>query len=426
MLCENDHAPLIGPAPHMPPSARFAIVPLHPTSPDAVIVPRTLSQVNRMVAQAEGGLLAQKLPFYAATTDGRQLMDGLARLSARHATRHLACVSEMDPTQMVDLCVALNQAGGDLRLSITCNLGMTPLDDIEWDHCGSVVQIQWRITGPLPPLGFFKAFSRRGVWNHLQLESKRVDRQTCVAVTSQTNILHSWETSGGDNRSCLHVSNYDQVRPLAGRPLWQAVNDPISRFLLIDRLTKDRLVRLRIDEDGEHLFSIGANLAYHYVPPDQLPAGYLDEICAMVAAGGSVAPTHVRANIKRAHLVGYVEEKGCIVGNSSLKNPRPVYIDAVRRQSGLDLSGFLERGYTSVRPEYRGLGIGTKLLAGLTRRADGRKIFSVIGEDNPATQTIAVRNRTRKVATYFSQKAGKPVGIWMPEWLIDGGDRERR
>ena len=72
-----------------------------------------------------------------------------------------------------------------------------------------------------------------------------------------------------------------------------------------------------------------------------------------------------------------------------------------------------------MRPEYRGLGIGTTLLKGLTQRAGNRKIFSVIAEDNAATKVIARRNRTRQVATYFSEKTGKPVGIWMPEWMIE-------
>jgi GNAT superfamily N-acetyltransferase len=208
------------------------------------------------------------------------------------------------------------------------------------------------------------------------------------------------------------------VRPLPGRPLWQAVKDPVDRFLLADRLTRDRLLRLRIDDDGRRLYTIGDALEYHFLAPDRLPGGYLDEICDMVAAGGTVAATHVRSNLQRAHLIGYVQEKGVIVGNSSLKNPRPEYIDTVRRQSGLDLTGFVERGYTSVRPEYRGLGIGTRLLEGLTRRAGDRRIFSVIAEDNAATKVIARRNRTRKVASYFSEKAGKQVGIWMPEWMI--------
>ena len=97
----------------------------------------------------------------------------------------------------------------------------------------------------------------------------------------------------------------------------------------------------------------------------------------------------------------------------------------MREKIGLDINGYLERGYTSVRPEYRGLGVGTHLLEGLTSRAADYPIYSVIREDDRATQTIAIRNRTRKVATYFSRKAGKPVGIWMPEWMIgpDHGER---
>ena len=179
-------------------------------------------------------------------------------------------------------------------------------------------------------------------------------------------------------------------------------------------------MRSRIESDNGQIITLGEHMTDHfYCRPDQLPDGYLDEICAMVAAGGTVAATHVRSNLEKAYLIGYVLENGMIVANSSLKHPRPQYIESVRCQSGLDLSGFVERGYTSVRPEYRGLGIGTRLLEGLTARAGKRKIFSVIAEDNEATKIIARRNRTRQVASYYSEKAGKPVGIWMPEWMID-------
>ena len=287
-----------------------------------------------------------------------------------------------------------------------------------------MVQIEWRVRGPLPDVGFFKAFSRAGVWNHLMLDGAKASSETCRAVASQPDIIHSWEITRTGDRRCHFDETYGQVGPLPGRPLWQTMNDPVSRFLLVDRLTKDQLIRLRVDDDGERLFRIGAALGYRFLPPDRLPDGYLEAICAMVAAGGTVAATHVRFNLLRAHLIGYVQEKGVIVGNSSLKNPRPEYIEAVQRQTGLDLTGFVERGYTSVRPEYRGLGIGTRLLEGLTQRAGDRKIFSVIAEDNAATKIIAMRNRTRKVATYFSEKAGKPVGIWMPEWMIDTDGRK--
>ena len=127
----------------------------------------------------------------------------------------------------------------------------------------------------------------------------------------------------------------------------------------------------------------------------------------------------VRYNLERAFLIGYVLEEGVIVANSSLKRPRKEYIDAVSEQTGLDLSNYLERGYTSVRPEYRGMGIGTKILEGLTARVGDRKLFSVIGEDNLATQKMALRNRTKKVAAFYSERSHKEIGIWIPEWMIE-------
>ena len=63
--------------------------------------------------------------------------------------------------------------------------------------------------------------------------------------------------------------------------------------------------------------------------------------------------------------------------------------------------------------------MGAKLLEGLTARAGDHKIFSIISEENTATQKIAIRNNTRKVVTYYSEQMGKKAGIWMPESMID-------
>ena len=350
------------------------------------------------------------------------LLDLMRQTAADHRASHCLCRFEMGPASLGHLLGRLPAYPSMPRLSLAGIIDETPPAGVIPDDRSAVLQIQWRATQPIPDIGCFRPFSRAGVWNHLILEGAAAAAKTRGAVARQPNIVHSWETMGAGDRESPADDGYRRLPPLPGRPLWQIVGDPVQRFVLVDRFGRDRLLRSRVDDDGDRIRVIGESLSFHYCRPDQLPAGYLDVICDMVAAGGTVAATYVRSNLEKAFLVGYVLENDIIVGNSSLKHPRPVYIDAVRRQSGLDLSGFVERGYTSVRPEYRGLGIGTRLLAGLTERADGRRIFSVIAEDNHATQLIARRNDTRRVATYFSQKAGKPVGIWMPAGMIETHD----
>jgi GNAT superfamily N-acetyltransferase len=205
---------------------------------------------------------------------------------------------------------------------------------------------------------------------------------------------------------------------LPGRPLWNGLNDPVYLLLYVNRYGVKKVIHWRVQDDGVTVHGLGENMVYHFVKPRDLPPGYLDEICRMIESGGSVGTKWVRYNLERAFLIGYALEHDLIVGNSILKHPRPEYVEAVNRQSDLDLSQYLERGYTSVRPEYRGMGIGTKLLEGLTERIGNKKLFSIIGKDNVATQKIALRNKTRQVATFYSKSLNKEVGVWIPEKML--------
>lgn len=398
----------------------FSILPIHPPRVASAMIPQTLDRMKSFFLEGAMVSCREDIDHGGLADGGRGLPDQLTQLVTRCDTIHFLCPDEIEPDRLKDLVRVLKKRKPGIRLSLCCLIdGDVAPDFIDMNPNNDIVHIQWRVTGPLPDFRFFKAFSRAGVWNHLVLDGMAASPENGAAVARQPNLIHSWEMTHADGQTLMAAPTYGRVRPLPGRPLWQTLKTPVERFLIADRLTKDHLLRMRIDDDGESIYTVGEALAYHFLTPDRLPDGYLDEICDMVAAGGTVAATHVRSNLERAFLIAYVEERGVIVGNSSLKNPRPAYIDSVRRRSGPDLSGYVERGYTSVRPEYRGLGMGTKLLEGLTQRAGDRKIFSVIAEDNEATKIIAIRNRTRHVATYFSEKAGKPVGIWIPEKMID-------
>ncbi|MBT8341634.1 MAG: GNAT family N-acetyltransferase, partial [Desulfatitalea sp.] len=273
-----------------------------------------------------------------------------------------------------------------------------------------------------------------GCWNHVRLVGPAgntvVDPMLDFA-SANPNIVHSWcrttasASPFGDAQDHYpqQATRYGHTRPLPGLPLWRLLQDPplLQVYLALNGVQRLASMYLIRQSKTWRCHPLGENLIYHFMPPDQLPKGYLDEICRMVAAGESVDTRWVRHNLQRAFLIGYAEENGVIAGNSSLKHPRETYIEAVSRQSGIDLRNYLERGYTSVRPAYRGLGIGTRLLEGLTRRSGSKKVFSIIAEDNIATRKMAIRNRTRRVATFYSHRAGKKVGVWIPERMVPAG-----
>ena len=338
----------------------------------------------------------------------------------------------LTPSNMVEMANKMAGERSSFFLGITCPLDDTAgIENMATARQAGLTLIQWH--DPAGRLDHLTQtlwdVSRANVWNHLRI-SEGSD-STLVGglirfVGSNPNIAHSWVRPKHPESPFENVLDqpqetpavYTQVTRLPGRPLWNGLNDPVYLLLYVNRHGVKKVTRWRLQDDGISVHGLGENMVYHFVKPRDLPPGYLGEICRMIESGGSVGTKWVRYNLERAFLIGYVLERDIIVGNSSLKHPRTEYVEAVNRQSGLDLSQYLERGYTSVRPEYRGMGIGTKLLEGLTERIGNRKLFSIIGADNVATQKIALRNKTRRVASFFSKRLNKEVGVWIPEKMI--------
>lgn len=269
------------------------------------------------------------------------------------------------------------------------------------------------------------ASSRAGMWNHLVFpaEHSASDEDLFRFALDNPNIVHSYSFS--EQSLCLPPEavapvigsqpGYGRVQPLPGVPVWRRLSTPEQLLHFLNAFGRQQVQKWMVMDNTSEVHCLGAAVRYHYACPDELPEGFFEEICRMVESGGSVDMQKVRYNLERAFLIGYAMEFGRIVGNSSLKQPRPAYIQSLNQNTGLDFRGYLERGYTSVRPEYRGMGIGTRLLEGLTKRSQGRKLYSIISEDNLATQKIAIRNKTRKVTAFYSRKNGKMVGVWVPE-----------
>lgn len=161
-------------------------------------------------------------------------------------------------------------------------------------------------------------------------------------------------------------------------------------------------------------------LSLHFLPPGQIEPAILEAIEALVVDGGAVGPQWVGYHLRRAHLISYALDGQTVAGSVTLKNPRPEYLARLRQRCGLDLRGYLERGYTSVRPAYRGQGLATRLVRGLVERAQGWPIYTVIALDNSRALGVTSHAGTRKVASFHSEIVNKTIGIWLqgplPPW----------
>ncbi|MCF8074905.1 MAG: GNAT family N-acetyltransferase [Desulfotignum sp.] len=277
--------------------------------------------------------------------------------------------------------------------------------------------IRWQCPGNLTsmPTKLLWQAAKAGIWNHVSgpdLFDNGNETTPVRYILTHPHVVHSFDRP--DDRTHLPAMShaYDKIDPLPGIPFWQTLSGPEAILSYLARYPASYLTRLRWDNHTRII--LGNDVGFYFEPPSTLAPEFLDQVCAMVTAGGSVDTTHVRSNLENAFLIGYAMENKKMVGCSCLKHPRPALIHRLKKATGLDFSGYVERGYTSVRPEYRSLGVGRQLLEGLTDRAGRYKIFTIIDEDNLATQKIARWNNTRKITTYFSKKANKQMGIWMP------------
>lgn len=315
------------------------------------------------------------------------------------------------------------ETSGLLCFSVTARLDACPPPDLpamlaNWVENGlKLIHWQSRKDRVQVSTGLLWQAAKAGIWNHISvpdLFENGTDMVPVRFILNHPHLVHSFDLPNRGTVPCLPHA-YDDIDPLPGIPFWQTLDGPDQILSCLARCPASHLLRSRWHHGGRIV--LGREMVYSFVPPPDLPGGYLDQIHAMVLAGGSVNPTHVRSNLEKAFLIGYAMENKKIVGCSCLKHPRNELIQRLKNATGMDFSGCVERGYTSVRPEYRSLGIGRRLLQGLTARAGDRRVFAIIDEGNTATRKIARWNGTRKIATYFSEKTNKPMGIWMPSHM---------
>ncbi|MCF8113706.1 MAG: hypothetical protein K9K21_07650, partial [Desulfotignum sp.] len=197
----------------------------------------------------------------------------------------------------------------------------------EWAEKG-LKMIQWHYPKILSqvPSSLLWQTAKTGIWNHVSgrtLFEKGPETVMARFVLNNPHVVHSFELPD-DPTFFSSLNAYDTITPLPGKPLWQTLSGPSDILSCLARYSVSHMARLRWDNGI--LISLGRDIVFHFQPPSDLPPGYLDKVCAMVGAGGSVDLAHVRSNLENAFLIGYAVENGVIVGNSCLKHPRPALV----------------------------------------------------------------------------------------------------
>ena len=148
----------------------------------------------------------------------------------------------------------------------------------------------------------------------------------------------------------------------------------------------------------------------------------VDEIHGLIQSGGGVGTSLVEENLNQAFLIGYAMCEGAVVGTSTHKYPQEAYRRKIEAATGLSLSGFLERGYTAVRPDLRGLGIGGALIRGLIQRSRDQRIYVTIRMDNTPALKMTHKEHMHLAATFVNGRTGHELGVFTN---IDPGQIDR-
>ena len=155
---------------------------------------------------------------------------------------------------------------------------------------------------------------------------------------------------------------------------------------------------------------------FYFKKPDELAPEILEQIQDLIKKGAGVGPAYIEENLENAYLVSYAMVREEVVGSVTLKRPKVAYRLKIEAATGVDLSGYLERGYTSVKPGFRDQGLPDKLIKGLIERSRGQKIYVTIRLDNTAPLRLAQKNAMILAAKFISERTGKEIGLFVNQF----------
>lgn len=227
---------------------------------------------------------------------------------------------------------------------------------------------------------------------------------------------HPFECRSGMNRESFadfwRWAVRHRIDTIYGHPLWYYLRNREYLLLYAARYGRKQTAQWKVCVKERSVFKAGDRLEIIVKRPEEIPAQLLDMISGLIEAGGEVGLSWIRENLRDAFLVGFALEEGRVVGTLTHKRPKEKYLRYLREKTELDLTGYLERGYTYLRPEYRGRGIADRILKALIQGSPGRSIYITIRMDNKDAIALGLRNGMKLAARFINEKTGHEIGLF--------------
>lgn len=154
-------------------------------------------------------------------------------------------------------------------------------------------------------------------------------------------------------------------------------------------------------------------IKYFFRRPDRIPPDILQQIRDLIVRSGGVGTAYIEENLRNAYLIGYAMHRDRVIGSVTHKFPKIEYHKKIEQATGWDLSGYIERGYTSADPEFRDQDIPDVLIKGLIERSKGKKIYVTIRLDNIPPLRLTYKNGMSLVAKFVHPKTGNELGLFI-------------
>ena len=154
------------------------------------------------------------------------------------------------------------------------------------------------------------------------------------------------------------------------------------------------------------------NIEYFFEKPDEIPLKTLDKVGTLIEEGSGVGTSWVKENLRDAFLIGYAVHEGAVIGTSTHKYPKEAYRKKIEAAAGVDLAGYLERGYTAVKAGYRGNGVGGRLIRGLIEKSESKKVYVTIRMDNIPPLKMTYREGMVLAGRFINERTGHELGVF--------------